>query len=87
MIIFRHKNFRKHFKSRILQNKKLVARFQERLEQFIENPQNPILKDHQLTGDMKEYRAFSVAGDVRVCYKIYGITIELYDIGSHNQVY
>src|SRR3990170_155092 len=81
------RKFRKHFKSRILHNKNLVKRFEERLTIFLENPKNSILKDHKLTGKMKDYRAFWVTGDIRVSYKIKGGAIELYDIGSHNQVY
>lgn len=86
-MITRHRIFKKHYKSRILHHKSLIRRVQERLELFIDNPQNPILKDHQLTGNMKEYRSFSIAGDIRITYKMYGKDVELYDIGSHNQVY
>ena len=82
MRLARHKNFRKHFKTRILHNKNLVTKFEERLKLFRENPRNPVLKDHKLTGDMKDYRAFWVAGNVRVSYKIKGDTIELYDFTS-----
>jgi len=43
MNIVRHKNFRKHFKNRILQNKKLVKKFETRLILFIENSKDPSL--------------------------------------------
>lgn len=88
MIITRHKLFVKHFKSRILRNKKLVDRFQERLTIFIKNSQDQILKDHQLKGDMRKYRAFWIAGDLRVSYKrINRNEVMLMDVGTHNQVY
>lgn len=88
MIITRHKFFVKHFKTRILQNKKLVDRFQKRLAIFINNPQETILKDHQLKGDMRKYRAFWIKGDLRVSYKRIGKNeVMLMDVGTHNQVY
>lgn len=88
MILTRHKLFVKHFKSRILHNKKLVDRFQERLVMFLNNSYNPVLKDHQLKGDMRKYRAFWIKGDLRVSYKrISNSEIMLMDIGTHNQVY
>ncbi len=82
-----HKRFLKNFRKRIISNSKLTNQFEQRLEKFKENPNDPILKDHKLTGDMSEYRAFSVSGDLRVVYRIFGDEIWLYDIGSHNQVY
>lgn len=82
-----HKNFIKHFKLRIEPNPKLDKRFQERLNLFVENRNNPILADHQLTGDKTEFRAFSLTGDIRVVYKELAKEIILYDVGSHNQVY
>lgn len=81
------KNFLKSYSKRIGRNKNLDKRFYERLQLFIQNPQNLILKDHKLTGAKKQFRAFSVTGDIRVIYYIEKETIYLIDIGSHNQVY
>lgn len=82
-----HREFAKNYKIRIAQNPKLVHHFQKQLVKFIQNPSNPILKDHKLVGVKSEYRAFSITGDIRVVYKIVSEEIWLYDIGSHNQVY
>lgn len=82
-----HKNFIKHFKLRIELNPQLDKRFHERLNRFIQDRKDPVLKDHQLTGDKSEYRAFSITGDKRVVYKEFGDEILLYDVGTHNQVY
>ena len=87
MNLIRHKLFLKHFKARISRNKFLVNRFEARLELFLDNPRNPVLRDHQLIGKMKKLRAFCITGDVRVVYWLEGDTLYLYDIGSHNQVY
>ena len=87
MNLARHKIFEKHYKVRILPNKNLTRRFEENLDLFLEKPGEPILKDHKLIGKMNGYRSFSVGGDFRVVYRIIGNTLELYDIGTHNQVY
>lgn len=87
MEIYHHKKFLKNYKLRILSNPKLDNKFQERLELLVKESNNPALKDHQLAGDKSDYRAFSVTGDIRVIYKKSTDQIELYDIGTHNQVY
>ncbi len=87
MIIKRHRQFLKNYKKRILSLSNLNRKFEERLNLFIKDSKDPQLKDHKLFGQLKGLRAFSVAGDIRVVYRINGGVIELYDIGSHNQVY
>lgn len=87
MILARHRIFNKHFKVRISSNKNLLGKFEERLELFLEKPNESILKDHKLIGKLNGYRSFSVGGDFRVVYRIRGNILELYDVGSHNQVY
>lgn len=87
MKILYHKVFVKHFKKRILPDVKLKARFEIQLRKLLKNSKDPSLKDHVLVGKMSTYRAFSVTGDIRVVYKIIDGGIQLYDIGSHNQVY
>ncbi|MCL5784441.1 MAG: type II toxin-antitoxin system mRNA interferase toxin, RelE/StbE family [Patescibacteria group bacterium] len=87
MKISYHKNFLKHYQTRILPNSKLIAQFKQRLELFLKNPQDPLLKDHLLIGNKSSYRAFSITGDIRVIYQTTKDGVLLYDIGSHNQVY
>lgn len=87
MLIKYHKEFSKNYKKRIASNPKLVTQFQIRLKQFLENPNNPGLRVHKLTGKRSSYRAFSVTGDIRVVFKIVDDELWLYDIGTHNQVY
>ena len=87
MIISRHQNFRKNYQKRILPYKNLDKKFEERLKLFLLDPKSPELKDHKLIGSLSGLRSFSVTGDIRVVYRKVGDAIELYDIGSHNQVY
>lgn len=87
MIITRHRNFKKNYQKRILPNKNLDKKFEEKLKLFIVNPNDPELKDHKLLGTLRGLRSFSITGGIRVIYRRIGNTIELYDIGNHNQVY
>lgn len=83
------KLFIKHYKQRVFGNKALVVRYEERVKLFLEDRSNPTLKDHQLEGEMKKYRSFSITGDCRVIYleEEKEIVFLFVDIGSHNQVY
>lgn len=88
MKIYTHALFDKYFKKRIESDSKLVSRYKKRLSLFVENLQDPLLKDHSLTGTLRSKRAFSVTGEIRViCIMLGENTVLLLDIGSHNQVY
>ena len=82
------KKFQKHYKQRILPDNSLVRHYQIRISYFINNPSHPLLRNHRLKGTQKDYCAFSVTGDTRIIYRrIDDQTVELLDIGTHNQVY
>ena len=82
------KRFKKNFKSRILPHKKLLKKYEDRLEKFIQDKNNAILKDHQLIGTLKGTRSFSITGDIRVIYVLRNPNEAIFlDIGTHNQVY
>lgn len=69
-------------------NKKLQRIFVERLKLFESDRSNSKLKDHELSGSMKGFRAFSITEDIRVIYQDEDRnTVKFYDVGSHNQVY
>ncbi len=87
MIVKPHSHFKKSYKKRIFPNKDLIKKVHDRLELFKQDPTFPILKDHSLIGDMKEFRSFSITGDIRIIYYLEDNTVWLYDIGTHNQVY
>ena len=60
----------------------------DRIKLFVENQNNPIIKDHQLTGAKKDYRSFWITGDIRIIYyQISKNEVLFVDIGTHNQVY
>jgi addiction module RelE/StbE family toxin len=85
--LYYSKEFKKHYNLRIKGNNNLEERFIERLRIFIQDKNNPILKNHTLTGKHRGKRAFSIAGDLRVVYEETNIYYKFLDIGSHNQVY
>ena len=82
-----HKNFVKNYKSRYQGNDKIKTQFHKRLKLFIENSDNPILKNRTLKGSKRLLKAFSITGDVRVVYMEKDNVAYFLDIGTHNQVY
>ena len=82
-----HKSFKKNYQKRIGNNKKLIIKVEKFLDLFLKNRNHPLLKDHQLKGILKDYRAFSITGDIRIIYKETEDYIILLDIGTYAQVY
>lgn len=85
--IYRDKTFEKHFKTRITPHENLVKQFELRLAMFKDGVRGTPINDHGLKGRKRMYRAWSVAGDIRVVYRETYEYYEFLDIGSHNQVY
>ena len=83
---FTHK-FIKIFKKRFSHKSNVHARFDQRLLEFVSNPNDPKLSDHSLKGRLGGYRSFSITGDIRVVYYVHNNTAYFVDIGTHNQVY
>jgi len=83
-----HPNFKKAYKNRIASNSKLTKITGTKLRLFQHNQANSILKDHMLKGSKKNFRSFSITGDIRVVYtQVSKDHVILLDIGTHNQVY
>ena len=70
MTIILSKQFKKYFKKRIAFNSTLISKYESRLELFMVDTSNPILRDHSLKGEKKSFRSFSITGDIRVIYYI-----------------
>lgn len=81
------KQFKKRLRQRYGHQPKVIERFQRHLELFSRGIRKEPINDHSLTGKFKDFRAFSVGGDVRVVYREAEDCYLLLDIGSHNQVY
>jgi addiction module RelE/StbE family toxin len=81
------KQFIKNLKLRIRPDKKLYDKFKECAELFILDSSDPVLRDHQLTREKKNYRAFSVTSEIRVLYYVTKDYVFFTDIGTHEEVY
>lgn len=88
MIIEVHPHFRKAYKLRIANNRRLVKLTSQKLALFQENPTQPQLRDHALRGKLSFVRAFWVTREIRIVYaRIAPEHVLLLDIGTHEQVY
>jgi len=71
---------------------KIKEAFRKRREIFFENPFNPQLNNHQLTGEYKGHRSINITGDWRAIFTETmdegdNETILFKFIGRHNQLY
>jgi len=82
-------SFKKAFKKRI-QETETEADFWDKVKIFIEDPFDPKLKTHKLSGKLKDLWSFSVEYNLRVIF--YFTTDKpkqavFVDIGNHDEVY
>lgn len=83
-----HKKFQKNYIKRIKCNKNLDNIFHEKVRLFVLDPNNKVLNNHYLIGEMKGLYSFSITGDIRIIYQwIDEEKVLFLDVGSHNQVY
>lgn len=65
--------------------------FKNRLAIFIKDPFNPRLRNHQLTGKLKNYRSINITGDWWALYSTNKIDKEnavIFEaLGTHSQLY
>jgi mRNA-degrading endonuclease YafQ of YafQ-DinJ toxin-antitoxin module len=81
-------SFRRAFKKRIKSNTELESRFWTKLEIFTNNPVEPSLRTHKLSGKMKGLWSFSVEYDQRVLFYFTDDGNAVFiDIGNHDEVY
>lgn len=80
--------FRKQYKRA---NEKIKNAFRQRLKLFKQDPYSPLLKNHPLTGNYKEYRSVNITGDWRALYREHKeeekIIIIFQMLGTHSQLY
>jgi addiction module RelE/StbE family toxin len=77
------KNFIKQAKKLQVPTKKL----QERIALFVDNPLDPQLRNHALSGKYKDYRSIDVTGDIRAIYITTSSETIFEHIGTHSQLY
>jgi len=84
MEVFPNKKFEKMFKKCPPEIQRQLI---ERLKLFRNNPYNPILNNHCLSGKLKGLYSINISGDWRIIYKKEGENIILAAIGTHSQLY
>ena len=82
-----HPLFKRNFRKRIYRKKRLVAAYKEALNKFLESPEHPDLRPHDLRREMDGLKSFWVENDCRVIYRERETYFEFYDIGNHKEVY
>lgn len=65
----------------------LRKRLQLRIKLFCDNPLDPALRNHALTGKYKEYRSIDITGDVRALYMQQADRYIFDAVGTHSQLY
>ena len=80
--------------SYLRQAKKIVRKYPhlkksytELLKKLSENPFDPTLHTHPLTGELRGLHACSLTHELRVVFRLYDDIVHLLDIGSHDEVY
>jgi addiction module RelE/StbE family toxin len=81
-------SFKRAFKKKIASDPNLETRFWERVETFKQNPFDPRLRTHRLSGKLKELWSFTIEHDLRVIFHFANNQRVLFvDIGTHDEVY
>ena len=84
MIIRHSKNFRKQFRKL---PKHALNKFEERLLLLLQNPNNPTLNNHKLSGKHKKHRSINITGDYRLVFSQQDNFLDLEVIGTHSELY
>ncbi len=81
-------SFKRAFKRSVNGNAIMEERFWERVKLFKNNPFDPKLRTHKLSGKLKDLWSFSIEYDLRVIFSFAAQERVLFiDIGSHKEVY
>jgi len=80
------KKFIKEFKKC---SPKIKIAFKNKLKIFINNPHNPILNNHKLSGKLKKYRSININANWRAIFQeiIKEKSIYFVAIGTHSKLY
>ncbi len=81
-------SFQRAYRKRVIGNSGLEQKFARALTELANNPFEPRLRTHKLTGELLELWSFTVAYDCRVVFRFAGDRrVVLLDIGTHDEVY
>jgi addiction module RelE/StbE family toxin len=81
-------SFKRAFKRKIAGDKDREDNFWKKTEAFKNNPFEPQLKSHKLSGKLKDLWSFSVEYDLRVIFYFADKEkVVFIDLGTHKEVY
>ena len=81
-------SFQRAFKRKVAGNTGREERFWEKLEWFKDDPFDPRLKTHKLSGKLKELWSYSLEYDLRVLFYFVDDQRAVFvDVGTHKEVY
>ncbi|MGI8884837.1 MAG: type II toxin-antitoxin system RelE/ParE family toxin [Pyrinomonadaceae bacterium] len=81
-------SFKRAFKKKIAGKKERENNFWRKIELFKDDPFDPQLKTHKLSGKLKDLWSFTLEYDLRVIFAFAdGKKVALVDIGNHKEVY
>jgi len=81
-------SFEKSLKKYIKKHPEKETTIKEKLVRFTQEPYAPELRNHKLSGQLKDLRAIVVEFDCRIIFcMVDNETALLVDIGSHEEVY
>ncbi len=81
------KTFLRGAKKLLKKNPKLKKAYEELYVKLSNNPFDPTLHTHPLSGNLKGKYACSLTYELRVVFRLYDDIVHLLDIGSHDEVY
>jgi addiction module RelE/StbE family toxin len=80
--------FKRIYKKKVKNDDELKNKFWNAMKLFSENPFDPRLRTHKLTGKLEGLWAFSIDYDCRVIFQFIDKNdVLLIDIGGHDEVY
>lgn len=81
-------SFKRAFKKRVADSPDRAKHFWERLEVFKNDPFDPTLRTHRLSGKLKHLWSFSIEYDLRVLFQFVEDQRTVFiDIGTHKEIY
>lgn len=86
MMVFVTSSYLRAYKKILKKQPHLKQTIQNKIDLFIENPKNPSLRSHKLSG-FHNNMSFSVADDLRIIYSHAEDGVIFHDIGKHDDVY
>lgn len=80
-----HRNFRRGYAKLPA---RIRSRFKQRLKLFQGDPFHPLLNNHALHGEWRDFRSINVTGDFRALYRMLGNDVaEFVLIDTHGELY